>query len=440
MKIKKTFTLAIIISTAFATNAQEIYSLKSCLQTGLENNYSILISKNEEQKSKNNATKANAGYLPTLDLSGRYSGTVNSTQSTVRATNDVEKNSGIFDRNFNIGLSLNWTIFDGFNMQTNYKRLKELEAQGEINTRIAIEDFVATLTAEYYNFIQQKIRINNFHYAVSLSKERLRIVETRYLIGNMSRFDLQQARVDFNADSSRYVKQNELLNTSRIRLNELMAIANVNQNIKIVDSLIIVDELLDFNSLWESTQQVNAALLKSEHNITLAQLNMKNVQSRNYPYLRLSSGYGYTLNKYDINSYRQRQTTGFDFGLTLGINIFDATRRSQQKNAKIEIENARLQRQQLQQSLHADITNLWQAYLNNLKMLKLERENLITAQQNHEIAIERYMLGNLSGIEMREAQKNLLDAEERILTAEYSTKLCEISLLQISGKIMRYIE
>ena len=41
---------------------------------------------------------------------------------------------------------------------------------------------------------------------------------------------------------------------------------------------------------------------------------------------------------------------------------------------------------------------------------------------------------------MREAQKSLLDAEERILSAEYDTKLCEISLLQISGKITKYLE
>ena len=41
---------------------------------------------------------------------------------------------------------------------------------------------------------------------------------------------------------------------------------------------------------------------------------------------------------------------------------------------------------------------------------------------------------------MREAQKTLLHAEERILTAEYNTKLCEISLMQISGNILDYLE
>ena len=42
--------------------------------------------------------------------------------------------------------------------------------------------------------------------------------------------------------------------------------------------------------------------------------------------------------------------------------------------------------------------------------------------------------------EMREAQKSLLDAEERILSAEYDTKMCEISLLQISGKVTLYLK
>ena len=77
---------------------------------------------------------------------------------------------------------------------------RRLKAQGELETRIAIEDFVASLAAEYYNFVQQKIRLKNFRYAVSLSKERLRIVEARYRIGSFSRLDLLQARVDFNAD------------------------------------------------------------------------------------------------------------------------------------------------------------------------------------------------------------------------------------------------
>ena len=61
----------IILCTALAIQAQPapVYTLKSCLEQGLLNNYSLRITRNEQQVSKNNATLANAGYLPTLDLS-----------------------------------------------------------------------------------------------------------------------------------------------------------------------------------------------------------------------------------------------------------------------------------------------------------------------------------------------------------------------------------
>ena len=416
------------------------YTLKSCLEQGLLNNYSLRIVRNEEQVSKNNATLGNAGYLPTLGLSAGYKGTIDNTETKARATGETTKDNGVFDQTLDAGINLNWTIFDGFNITANYQRLKELERQGETNTRIAIEDLIANIAAEYYNYVQQKIRLKNFRYAVSLSKERLRIVEERYHIGNFSRLDYQQAKVDFNADSAQYMKQQELLHTSRIQLNELMANKDVDQPFIIQDSLINVTASLNFEELWNATLTINASLLRAEQNNTLARLDYKKVCSRDYPYVKMNGGYGYTLNKYDISANSRRSNLGLNFGVTVGFNLFDGNRRRERKNARIAVQNARLEREQLEQALRADLSKLWQAYQINLQMLNLERQNLVAAKENHEIAMERYMLGNLSGIEMREAPKSLLDAEERILSAEYDTTLCAISLLQISGKVARYME
>ena len=428
------------LSAAPLAHAQQIYTLKSCLEQGLQNNYSLRITHNEEQVSKNNATLGNAGYLPTVDLTAGYQNSVSTTKNTLRETGETVTDKNVMDQTLDVGVDLNWTIFDGFNISTTYKQLKLLEEQGKTNTRIALEDFIANLAAEYYNFVQQKIRMKNLLYAVRLSKERLRIVEARYHIGNFSRLDYQQAKVDFNADSAQYMKQQELLHTSRINLNELMANEDVDQLILIRDTLIDVNSTLDFAELWNATLCVNASLLKAEQNTLLAQMDYKKVNSRNYPYLKLNAGYGYTFNKYDVNSYSRRGNLGFSGGLTIGFNIFDGNRRRERRNASLAIKNARLQRDELELQLRADLSNLWQAYRNNLELLNLERQNLVAARDNHEIAMERYMLGDLSGIEMREAQKSLLDAEERILTAEYNTKLCEISLLQISGKVTKYLE
>lgn len=439
-RIMRHMGICIALTCMMPLQAQHIYTLQSCLEEGLRNNYSMRIVRNEEKIVHNNATIANAGYLPTLDLSVGYNGSLDNTDNELRETGETITEENVFDQTFNAGINLNWTIFDGLGIQIDYKKLKELERQGETQTRIAIEDFIASLTAEYYNFVQQKIRLKNLLYAVSLSRERLRIVEARYNIGSFSRLDLQQARVDFNADQAQYIKQQELLHTSRIKLNELMAINDMNGPVIVADTLITPNISLRFERLWNNTLRTNATLLNAEHNHRLAQLDLRAVQSRNYPYLKVNAGYGYTHNKYNIGTYSNRDNLGLNFGVTLGINLFNGNKKRESRNARIAIDNAKLEQEELEQSLRADLMNLWQAYQNNIRLLNLERENLIAAKENHEIARERYMLGNLSGIEMREAQKSLLDAEERILSVEYDTKMCEISLLQISGGISRYLE
>ncbi len=417
------------------------YTLRDCLQEGLDNNYSLKIVKNKEQISDNNATRGNAGIFPSLDLSSSYRGNTQDSETKVRENNSIVEEKGIFNQTIDAGINLNWTIFEGFSISTSYKRLKELQAQGELDTRIAVENLVAGLTAEYYNYIQQRLRLKNFRYAVDLSKERLRIVEQRYRIGSFSGLDYQQAKVDFNADSSDYMKQQEALHTSAVTLNELMARENMNTPVYVVDTMIQVNRTLDLDQLMAAMLENNATLLYAKKNTAIAQLDYKQKVSKSYPYLRMNAGYGYTLNKYNKGANYHRGTLGLDFGLTLGINLFDGNRlRIERRNARINTENVMLGQTEVEQSLKADLYTLWQAYENNLQLMKLEQENLTVAKDNHEIAMERYMLGDLSGIEMREAQKSLLDAEERLLSARYNTKLCEISLLQISGNISEYLQ
>ena len=182
-----------------------VTTLQECLARGLEHNFSIKMVKNQQEVSANNATPANAGLLPTVDVSASYSGDFSTTRTTPRATGNTTTERGAYDGTLDAGIDLNWTVFDGFSVWTNYKQLKLLKEQGELQTRLAIEDYVASLTAEYYNFIQENIRLKNFRYAMSLSRERMRIVEVRYHIGNFSRLDYLQAKVDFNADSAQSV-------------------------------------------------------------------------------------------------------------------------------------------------------------------------------------------------------------------------------------------
>jgi outer membrane protein TolC len=439
--MRRALVILMVLATAVCYGQNPVYTLQDCLQEGIENNYSIKIQRNRQIVSDNNATIGNAGFLPSLTAQGRYSGNSQDTDTKLRDTRQIVEENGIFNQTIDAGVDLNWTIFEGFNVVSTYRKLQELKSQGELNTRIALENLIADITAEYYNYIQQKIRLKNLRYAVALSKERLRIVEQRYRIGNFSGLDYQQARVDFNSDSSKFMKQQETLKSSAIVLNELLAREDLDKTITVADTAITVDKFIELNDIMDSMMDNNASLLLAKSQSSVSELEYKITSSQSYPYLRMNAGYGYTKNTYNKGQNLYRGTLGADFGLTFGVNIFDGNNaRRLRRNAKLNIENTRLEQAGTEQALKADLYNIWHAYENNLQILELEKENLVTAKLNHEIAKERYMLGDLSGIEMREAQKSLLDAEERLLTSQYNTKLCEISLLQISGKISQYLQ
>ena len=441
MRTRDIITVCAMLLTLAATAQEHSRTLRECLEQGLEKNYSLRIVRNREKVAENNTGWANAGMLPTATATASYSGTLDNSDIEPRESGAATVSQrNVTDHTLRAGVDLQWTIFDGFRMQANYNRLKELHLQSRTQTRIAVENFVANFTAEYYNFILQRLRLKNMSYAVKLSRERLRIVQDRYIIGNNSRLDLLQAQVDFNADSAQSVKQNEQLLTSRIRLHELIAERNVDDRFIVADTAIYTGIELDFDTLWQATLANNAEIISAAQNKKIAALDLKSIQSRDYPYIRLNAGYGYTHTSYDINTTMNRSDWGADFGISVGFNLFDGKRSRQRKNAKLEVMNAELEQVDLELSLYAELNTLWQSYQNVKRLLALERQNVIAARENYDIAYERYLLGNLSGIEMREAQKSLLDAEDRILVAEYNTKLCEISLLQISGKIGFYLE
>ena len=438
MKMRSIYLSLIILAFFSNAGAQVVYGLKDCIGIGLERNFSILVARNNETVSNNNYSLGNAGFLPTLDLTSNYNGSVtNTTQNLTAGEQNISR--GALATSAYANASLGWTIFNGFNVQTTYKKLNELKQLGELNTQLTIENYLATLLSVYYGYIQQEQLVNNMKYAVTLSKERLRIDEERYLLGSNSKLQVLQSRVYLNADSSNLSRQIETLKATQIRLNELMAVEDMSTQFILKDTAIQVKTDLIYEKLLEETLKSNISLLIAGKNKTISAYDYKLSVSRAYPYLNLTTGYSYTLSTSSTSSYKNQLTDGPNYGLTLGVNIFDGfnTRRTI-KNSAINIKSVELKFSEIEQGVKADLITIYSAYSNNLKLITLEEQNFETATENLSIALERYKLGNLSGIDLREVQKSLLDAKERLLSIQYEAKLAEISLLQISGRVMDY--
>lgn len=424
------------------TEAQQL-SLSSCIETGLEQNYQIRMARNEQEISDRNVSLGNAGYLPSLRLNAGLSGNNNNIRYDLRdGSSNTVNGSSTNGMSSNIGLS--YTLFNGFTVRTTYQRLKELQSVGELNTRQAIESFIANLAAQYYNVVRQKMLHDNLQYTLDLSRQRLNIVQARYELGASSKLDVLQAQVDFNKDSSRLVQQYETMKNAYISLNTMLSNEDLNIEIQPADNDILFNDNLQYDDLLERTMADNATLLIAKHRSQMSALDLRLQEAQAYPTVSLTSQYGYSANLYNrkasANNEKQ-QTLGLSYGATVGMNIFDGNnRRRQIQNARTTQANQELSYRQSEQNVRSSLLSEYMSYENNRSLLSLALQNLETSHENYDTAMERYRLGELSGIELREVQENLHNAEESVIDAKYQVKLAEISLLQLSAAITQYME
>lgn len=438
MKKRLLFLNLFICFALLSAQAQKILDLNECIRTGLERNFSLLVTRNSETITSNNYTLGNAGFLPSVDISGRHSGTLNDI-----SRNMTDGSQSVSDDEFNTtssgSVTMGLTIFNGFSVQTTYKKLNELKEVGELNTQLSIENLLADIISGYYNYIEQLQLLNNLKYAVNLSRERLRIDEDRYLLGSSSKLQVLQSRVYLNSDSSRLSRQNEVVRAAQIKLNELMAMEDLAMMFISKDTAINLNPLLLYEKLLEQTLEKNTSLHIASKNKVISEYDYKLVKSRSYPYLNFSSVYNYNYSTYSASSTRNQTTNGINYGATFGMNLFDGfNQRKNILNSSLEIENKELKYREIEQGIRADLLTIYSAYSNFHRLVTLEIQNLATASENLEIAMERYRLGSLSGIDLREVQKSLLDARESLLSVQFQAKLAEISLMLISGRIMEY--
>ncbi len=417
--------LLLLLFPLFA-QAQKTMSLDEAIMQALENNYSLKITRNDETIAGNNVTLA--PFLPTVTGTGRQSQTTNNTESSSVAADKSRTNL------YNAGLTMNWRLFDGFGMFTDYSRQQELLAMSSQRVKINVENLIMRVCSEYYNIIVQQNRMQSALTSLLLSKSRYENAEEKYLLGVISGLDLQQARIDLNADSSAVLTQQETVISSYIRMTNLLN-AGHEINFNINDTIILAPEI-DVDSLRQRTLSFNNQLILSRQGEKISEYDLQLVRADRYPTLNFSTGYNFSRNEFPWQADSYNQTNGLNWGFNMSWNIFSGLETNRRiSNAKIEAESSRLAYLDIENEILGELDLLYNTYRNNIIVADFETQSAELARASLEIAMERYRLGSLSGLEFREYQNNYLSAINRRLTALYQAKISEIGLRLLAGEL-----
>jgi outer membrane protein TolC len=269
---------------------------------------------------------------------------------------------------------------------------------------------------------------------VDISKQRFNIANSKYQIGGISGLEYRQSKIDLNADSSLLMTQQQALTNAYISLNKLMN-KSLTKEDYVQDTLSLLP-LFDYNEIVDSALHQNTSLLIYKKGVRFSELEVKNSISQFFPVVDFSTGYQFSNAKTPAAMTIQNQSHGFYWGFTARIPIFSRMENLRNNRiAKYELQNAELQYKDVELNILSALAELYNIYVNNHRLLDFEMENVEITSETLEIAIEKYRIGSLSGVEFREFQRSYIEAVKRLMNASYQAKVSEIGLQLLSGKL-----
>lgn len=433
----KKFPLAILSFwfTTFTLVAQdqEALNLEKAIQLGLENNFEVKIAV-ENISLTDYDLKIGVGdlFMPSLDATySRSFGTEDVEQTFI---NDPEPRviDGAKSRTENFTMA---AIY-GFRPESFVvmKRLGQLNEIGQLDAKVVIENAVANISSAYYRLVLELQRYQVLERTLELSQARLDIAQAQYELGGAGRRDFLTAEVDYYSDLTLLTAQEQVIKNARVNLNQLMALGP--ENDFAVKDTILIGEPLNLMELQENAFVENKQLLIIQRQENVAYLQEKELRTSRLPVLNLNGSYVNNTFNSDAGFLIQNQRQGFNFGGNVTVNLFSGlTLNRRIQSAKVQQKITQYALDQYEVQLSSDIQRAFNTYETNKALLEIEKKNYEVAKENTDLALERFRLGISSYLEFRNAQVNLLSAENRLITSIFSIKEQEIELMRLSGKI-----
>lgn len=413
--------------------AQEVLTVDQAVQIALKNNYDIKIATNELNVDKESNSIGNAGMLPEVNATLTKNNSIQNSKQT-QSNGDVRELDNAKNNRLEYGVNLGWTVFDGLRMFARYDQLQELEKQGDVQLKLMVLTKVSDVMTTYYDLVQQQQLIKALDTTIVISKQRLKTAENRFTIGKAAKLEVLNAQVDLNTDTSNLLKQKELYETTKIRLNEILA-RELMTDFQVTEE-VVVDDKLQFEELKGLVEKQNLQLQLALINKRVAELDLKQTKAGRYPTVRLNTGYTFVETESSLGFTSATSARGLNYGVTATMPIFNGF--SQNRNeriAKLQVENSSLMAEQQKQTVNAQLASAYQTYMTNVELAKLEESNEAIAKKNLEITLDKFKIGTIPTIEFRNAQENYINAIARNSNSKFQAKISEIILQQIAGNI-----
>ena len=443
--MKRFSLLFVILFPVLANSQNKLLTVEEAIATALQNNYDIILSKNDSSVAALDYSFRQGAFIP--KLTGNFGITWNDNNQKQEFNTGVIKKGSVKSNNFSTSVNLNWTLFDGLKMFVTRDKVAAFIKLGELEIKSQVVNTIAEIINTYYNIVRQKQQLKAIEEQMAISQERVKLAVYKLDIGVGTRPDVLQSKVDLNAQKAAQLQQQTLIDQLKEQLNQLMNPKAGIQNQKQTAGFEVVDAIplntaLTLGDIQSSIETNNFILKIAKKNIDIAGLTLKERKADRFPVVSFNSAYNFNRsdNTLALNPALPLFTRnlGFNYGITASLPILNNLNIKRQiKQAQLNIQYQQLVYDNQKSLINLSVINAFKDYEQQKKALALEEENILLAKENVEIILQVYKLNSTTYIQLREAQKSLEDAYNRLIAARYNTKLAETELLRLKGDLVK---
>jgi len=419
--------LLIGLNTGFA---QQRITLNEAIDISLKNNLDIQISKNNEKISNINNNIGIAGGLPNITGSAGTNQQITGLNQELSSGTSTNR-TGVFSNNSNLGFTASMLLYNGGRVLATKKRLEELQHLSQEQLNATIQNAIADVMFKYYSVVQQQNFLSTLNQSIEVSKQRLALIEARRNVGLLGDSEYLQAQLDLNNQTQAQKEQYIAIEQSKDDLLRSMVL-NPNTDIVVKDTI-----LVDKDIQWETIEvnlKKNPSLLAADVQININRILEKETNARRYPSITVNTGYNYVINQSSAGFTLLNQNYGPFLGFGVTVPIYTGTVNVRQVQiAKVNTQNARIQREIVDQNFQNTVAKSWEAYISNLKLIESERQNYALAQRLLNLITQKFQLGNATIVDIIIAQQSFENSGYRLNNLSYNAKVAEITLKQIGN-------
>ncbi len=439
--IFSTFCLCSLVGFHARAQETEEISLAEAIRIGLANNFDIQISQLNTEIDENNNTWGQAGRYPTINLN------VSQNNGFRDVTNPASFLQGLsISNDVSPSITVNWTIFNGFAVSINRKRLQLLQEQSFGNAAIVVENTIQAIVLAYYNALMEKERLSVLGKVLTLSRDRYRYAELKGELGSAVTFDILQEKNAYLTDSSGFVTQEVNYQNAKRNLNLLLG-EDLSRRYEMIDSLAVAPSSYRLEDLYEKMVANNSNLKNQYLNQQIFMQETRLAKTELFPRLDLGLGASYNIGRQDLSNAElsrplddpitSAKTLNYFANFTLSYTLFDGGRIKRTiENAYVREEISAVETEQLKASLENELVSVYDLYNARKKLLDISALNLATGELNLSLAEDRYKNGTINSFDYRTIQINYLNIALDNLQAKYNLIESETDLTRLTGGIV----